>query len=359
MPTITLPLIPAAPTYAYPKEVDRAPHLTYFPIEAILTRAWTTDAHTTAYSVPHLPYRLSRDAVQLGGGVRMVVFIADVDCEQSHAASGGQGDVPASDEWWLQELVKLDALRHAFPGAFIYRTRGGYRIIYLLLCSDVLCSQDDAQRWSTNYLAWVVALRRRFEIYADPACHDWQRLYRCPHATRTPGGRPEARETIGSPYQIGVWTCEPTPEEHALAKTLAKRPVPPQRREHTATSVHAGDGVFFYAFQARGWIGTTLAPGKWSIRCPWEDQHSKGVTFNTSTILFAPGAGDLFGWLHCSHSHCQTRDIRDVLRVFTEDELTRAKREAGVVTPAAEEKPLRRLYQPYFGLRVKGVRYAS
>jgi hypothetical protein len=79
-----------------------------------LTRAWTTDAHTTAYSVQTHPYRLSRDAIQFDGGVVMVLFVADVDGP----------DHTAPDEWWLAELVKLDALRREFPGAFIYRTRG-------------------------------------------------------------------------------------------------------------------------------------------------------------------------------------------------------------------------------------------
>jgi hypothetical protein len=167
----------------------------------------------------------------------------------------------------------------------------------------MLQSEADVNTWKADYLAWVAALRLRFNTYADPACHDWQRLYRVPHAvphaTRTAGGRTEARETLGNPYRIGIWSCEPTSEERELAKTLAKRPTSGRRRQAPPRSlVNVGDGVLFQAFQSRGWIGHVLEAGKWSARCPWEDQHTKGETFDTSTVLFAPSAGDTLGWLH-------------------------------------------------------------
>lgn len=76
---LTLPLIPSAQTYSFPKETEKAPRVKYFPLDIILTRAWTSDAHTTAYSVERYPYRLSRDAVEFDGGVIMTLFIADVD----------------------------------------------------------------------------------------------------------------------------------------------------------------------------------------------------------------------------------------------------------------------------------------
>jgi hypothetical protein len=131
------------------------------------------------------------------------------------------------------------------------------------------------------------------------------------------------------------------------------------RRKTGETSIGDRNGVLFRVFKAREWLGDAIETGKWRARCPWEDQHTKGDPYNTSTVLFAPGSGEIWGWLHCSHGHCAHRDIRDVLKIFSEDELTRAKREAGVVTPAAQQKPLHRLYRPHFGVRVKGVRRAS
>jgi hypothetical protein len=164
---------------------------------------------------------------------------------------------------------------------------------------------------------------------------------------------------LGSPYQIGVWTCQPTDPERELAKTLAKRAKTSRPRQEARQSCgYAGDGALYYAFKNRGWMGRQIEQGKWVVQCPWQDQHTKGAPFNTSTILWGPGAGEVWGWLHCSHSHCQTRDIRDVLKVFTEDELTRAKRDAGVSPSTSQPTPFRRFYQPYFGLRVKGVHHA-
>jgi hypothetical protein len=333
-----LPLLPDAHTYSYPKGAGRAPKVRHYPLDAILTRAWTTDAHFTAYSVETYPYRLSRDAVRLEGGVCMVLYVSDVDCALSHAAGGGHGELPAPDEWWLQELVKIEALQREFPGAFIYRTRGGYRIVYWLPEPRILRSHDDARVWSDDYLSWVAALSMRFNIHADPGCKDWQRLYRVPHATRACGGRPEARESLGHPYQIGVWTCEPTTQERELAKTLdkRKRSTTRPRLEDADLGVHVGAGILFYAFTARGWIDKEIEPGKWSARCPWDHLHTKGKDFDTSTVLYAPGAGDALGWLHCSHAHCQTLDIRDVLAVFSQAELDQARQVAGL--PRFSEK---------------------
>jgi hypothetical protein len=76
-----LPLLPHTRTYSYPKEPVKAPKVQYFSLPEILTRAWSTDAHITAYSVEAWPYRLSKEAIRLGGGVVMVAFISDADCE--------------------------------------------------------------------------------------------------------------------------------------------------------------------------------------------------------------------------------------------------------------------------------------
>jgi hypothetical protein len=332
MPSLSLPLLPDAYTVSYPPTApDKTPEpIAYFPLSDILTRAWTTDAHTTAYSVPSLSSRLSKEAITLDNGVVMVVFFADVDCTRAHTASGGQGDIPAPDDWWLEELAKIDRLREVFPDPFAYRTRGGYRLLEQLPEPRMLHSATDVEVWKADYLGWVAALRLRFHIYADASCHDWQRLYRVPHATRRRGDRPEAREILGNPNQIGVWTCEPTMEERGLAKILAKRRSTKPLREHTKGIINAGDGVFFYAFKSKGWIGKEEERGKWRVRCPWDGQHSKGKAFDGSTVLYAPGPGHTLGYLHCSHAHCQARDSRDILRCFSRDELTRAEHAAGL-----------------------------
>jgi hypothetical protein len=91
-------------------------------------------------------------------------------------------------------------------------------------------------------------------------------------------------------------------------------------------------GVLFHLFQARGWMDQELAPGKWNVLCPWAADHSTGEDFDTSTVLFAPRPGEEWGWWHCSHMHCEGRNIHDVLALFTPDELARARLDAGVST---------------------------
>jgi hypothetical protein len=88
--------------------------------------------------------------------------------------------------------------------------------------------------------------------------------------------------------------------------------------------------VFFYAFKSKGRIGKEEERGKWRVRCPWDNQHSKGKAFDGSTVLYAPGSGHSLGYLHCSHAHCQARNSRDVLRCFSRDELAHAAHAAGL-----------------------------
>jgi hypothetical protein len=93
-----------------------------------------------------------------------------------------------------------------------------------------------------------------------------------------------------------------------------------------------GDGVLFHAFQARGWIEQELSPGKWSVVCPWADEHTKGTPGDSSTVLFAPRPGKTLGWWHCSHMHCAERTLEDVLALFSEQELQDARRAADLPT---------------------------
>jgi hypothetical protein len=107
-------------------------------------------------------------------------------------------------------MAKLTALAQAHPDPFAYRTRRGYRLVYVLPEPHCLRSPNDAALWSCRYLTWCAYLARRFDIHADPSCKDWQRLYRLPHTTRTEGGTPEDHEVLGDPRHIGFWHCEPS-----------------------------------------------------------------------------------------------------------------------------------------------------
>ena len=319
----------------------------YVSLAKAMTDRYRTDAHTAAYCFPSVERRLRvellRDATNrhlVGAGVSMVVALFDVDCEQSHKASGAIGDEPAPDAWWVAETEKIDALLAEHPGAFVYRTRGGYRIVYELASPIVLQTSIDDSAWRARYSQWVAYLRRRFSIFADPSCSEWTRLYRLPHAARAEIGRPEERETLGDAYAIGAWACEPSAEDVALADTMMKRKPRKPRDESRPTRTHVpdckGEGVLYFLLNARGEIGAALEPGKWSARCPRQAQHSKGSPLDGSTILYAPSLDDaeVFGWLHCSHAHCQTLTLREVLARFDEEEIAAARCAAGL--PATE-----------------------
>jgi len=184
-------------------------------------------------------------------------------------------------------------------------------------------------------LTWCAYLARRFELHVDPSCKDWQRLYRLPHATRTEGGTPEEHDVLGEPRRIGMWHCDPTAEDLELAKTLHKRVASATQGQRTVTAAWPrglgciSEGILFYAFGARGWLGPAIEPGKWAVVCPWEASHTKGTRFDTSTIIFASGNGEAVGWFHCSHAHCADRDLQDVRGLFTPAELVQARRAAG------------------------------
>ncbi len=337
----------------YPYTASR--HLAeYMALEDTLTKRFPYDAHFIAHCNPEVDRRIGKDVfddaealAEIGGEVRMVLDLFDVDCETSHRASGGTGDTPAPDEWWANEIPKLAALRLKHGNVFAYRTRGGYRIVARLPQPILLRTHADEDLWSRGYLERLSYLQLSFQIFADPACKNFGRLFRLPHATRIGASAPEERETIGEPRQLGTLDFEPSPEIIALADTLAaKKKTASERTTRKKLPRRPGQalastkrGVLYCAIDARGDLGPEVEPGKWAVKCPWEDAHTKGQRYDTSTVLFAPHSeeGETLGYLHCSHAHCTIRTSRDVLDTFTKEELVAARvRATDSFTPAKE-----------------------
>ena len=315
--TMVIPIIPSQRQRAWPKCAG-AHRISYLPLRIALTRAFTSDAHFAAYSLPTHPYRLSSGAVghpELPDGVVLVLAILDLD-GHDHASIG---------TWWNTERPKIITLRDVHPGIYAYRTRSGARLNGVLPDPIILRTREDAEAWRQQYLMWVAYLVRAFGIHADPACKDWTRLYRLPHATRDPGGQPESHEVVGDAGHVGVWAPTITPEDVARAAALGKRPSTRVPRVPRAATYGTGEGLLYHAFNDRGWIGQAIETGKWAVACPWEALHTRGERFDTSTVLWAPGPGEVVGWWYCSHAHCQRWDLRDVLSLFTPPELERAK----------------------------------
>jgi hypothetical protein len=179
------------------------------PLSAMLTEHYPTDAHFAAH-VTSLPHRLRNDDIASGDvSVWVGALVLDVD---------GAGH-KANDVWWEAERAKVLDLLEEHPGAFIYRTKGGYRIVYLTSRPWRIIDAADDWAFACYYAAACRYLARRFAISADTSCGQWTRLFRAPHATREPSGGPELRETIGDPRSIGTWSCELTLEDMTAAET--------------------------------------------------------------------------------------------------------------------------------------------
>lgn len=218
----TDPLVPTLVRFAtsWPLN-DEGDELSYMPLSEALASRWADDAHFAAYSVPERPVRLSKEAVQhpqLPAGVTMVLVIFDVD------GPGHADGEPATDAWWSDFKARAQALLEVHTGGFIYRTRGGARIVYLLPSPTALRSFEDANTWRLYYLASLAYLEHRFGIAGDPRCSSWTGLQRLPHATRKAGSEPEDLEVIGEASAIGPWAPEVTAADMLKARVqLAKR----------------------------------------------------------------------------------------------------------------------------------------
>jgi hypothetical protein len=292
-----------------------------------LTNFYTTDAHFAAYVTPNRR-RLTREALDQGVHVVMKVIAFDVDCPSVH----GTVEV-APDAWRVELLAQVGKLATHHPDPFVYMTRGGARVVYQQNEPTVLRTHDDAQLWSQHYAVCIAYLKRCAGIVVDPACADWQRLYRLPHATREHGRAPEERLTAGDASRVGTLVFEASPDD-IIAARVASKAFRERRSTIFTTSSGAGDGLLYHLLRARGAIIREHVDGSYVIRCPRDDAHTKGSSGDGSTLLYPPAHGKQVGAIHCMHGHCSNMSVRDWLRVFSQHEIEVARRAAGVARVA-------------------------
>jgi hypothetical protein len=291
---------------------------------AALDREYSTDAHFAAYRSPN-GRRLTREALDQGIEVELTTVVFDVDCAEVHGSSE-----PAPESWRRavrQKVCELDAVH---PNPFWYETRGGGRIVYAQAEPAIVRTQGDAQQWSQDYAIALAYLARRFGIAADPACHDWQRLYRLPHATRERGGRFENWPSYHDTSQIGALLIEATHEDVSRAKRACRAFDQPKVTARFAPCQSDGYGVLFYALRARGDIVRQHGSDAFVIRCPRERAHSSGRSGDGSTLLYVPKVGEELGCIYCLHAHCANISTREWLAEFTRSELEAARLRAGI-----------------------------
>lgn len=362
--TILVPVLRGPRIRAWPRHADGG-WARSTPLGEALTHRYPFDAHFCAYEAAVVERRLDSAALEgealskLGGSVRMIAAVFDVDDPASHKRKGevDQADPHmAAALWWENEGVKILALR-AEHNVFVYRTRGGYRIV-ARLTPFVLTSKSDAAAWSHLYLTWVAYLKRRFAIAADPV-KDWTRLFRLPHATRLEdatereteeqqiareernlAARPEERETVGDPNAIELWNPPTNSEDEeaaqAMNKRRQKRVAASKTKYSTTPYVHpsgTGNGLFYYLLRARDLLGPEIRPGEYAIKCPCMEEHTTPSSFESrSTVLFLPAEGQEIGAIDCKHTGCGHDQFtaKDWLSKFTGDEITAARAAAGL-----------------------------
>lgn len=92
-----------------------------------------------------------------------------------------------------------------------------------------------------------------------------------------------------------------------------------------ASTAKPTEGLLGRAFLEAGYYIRDLGPDRAAVRCPWEAEHTSGVRGDSSTIVWAPRAGDTLGHFHCSHAHCATRTWQAVLDALPELAVATAK----------------------------------
>lgn len=308
----------------WPRPMDRA---YLMPLSQALTRTFRTDAHLAQYQTPN-SRRLKVSAADSGIIARIDALVLDVDCKTVH---GTKAAVP--DEWRADIRMKMLALKSAHPGMFYYETRGGSRIVYRQPVPYFIDSLEAAADWKRDYAITCAYFKRVFDIEVDPACADWTRLFRLPRATRDGRGESEDWPCAGDPCNVQALWFEPHDEDRAAAMELLPRAFEPKRvrKVHPLPSYGCdGYGVFFHALSARGGVFRRHRAESFVVACPNETAHSSGKTGDSSTILFLPGHGEVLGWIHCLHAHCQHLSVKDWLRCFSDHEIESAREAAGL-----------------------------
>jgi len=110
-------------------------------------------------------------------------------------------------------------------------------------------------------------------------------------------------------WQLGCSPADlPLAEPPAWITAAATAP-----REYQPSTAGVLDGIVGRAFHHAGWLGgQATATGAQPARCPWEDDHTGGTTYDGSTVVWPPSPGYRRGHWHCSHAHCATRTQEDV-----------------------------------------------
>lgn len=165
------------------------------------------------------------------------------------------------------------------------------------------------------------AMRAEFgteRVLFDSSVHNPSRVWRLYGTTNRKGtptaDRPHRVAEVVLPHD---WREVTVDQVHALAAIYGQQPE--IRTDHGHGAVH---GVGDYTtldvpswFGAHGLYRRPLGDGKHAVRCPWDRDHStRDSDTSTSTVMW-DGSGN-WPTFHCSHAHCEVRNIRDVMTLL-------------------------------------------
>jgi hypothetical protein len=88
-----------------------------------------------------------------------------------------------------------------------------------------------------------------------------------------------------------------------------------------------------------GMIGR-FAEDKYIVDCPFDEMHTTGARYDSSTVVFLPNTPGGPGWFSCSHSHCKDRSQADVLAALPPEAIALARAVEQDVLPPDEGQGL-------------------
>ena len=219
-----------------------------------------------------------------------------------HVDLDSKPDAGESVRTWLSSQPHLATIPRE-------RTGGGAHLVFI--CRDLPEAVAKAKKAITAQVNTSVTA----EFYADgmnlvvsPSVHKSGARY----AWDVTGEIPEV-----SWSQIRQWFGFEEPAE-------VKRGRPPKEKPWWARfkgALHSLDAVAL--FKEADLLGDCIDPdaGKWSVRCPWEREHSGakgGNGCDTDTVIFQGETADSPPGFKCLHAHCAERSLKEVLETFDE-----------------------------------------
>lgn len=210
------------------------------PVRRALTTHYGTDAHFVAYTAG-IKRRVSTQSIGQVP-IDMNLLVADVDGPE-HVVK---------DDWRNGERAKIANLIAKHPGAFVYETRGGYRVMFRLPAPFKILTPDDKTKWWAQYEAYRSYLAREFLISSDPACKDFTRCYRLPDVVRD--GKSETFPTYGDPDVTEALTVTPAPARPRAPKYVKAALDQAEAEVRTAVKGDRNNALNKAAFSIGGFV---------------------------------------------------------------------------------------------------------